>query len=80
MAAQLWVRVRADLPAVDEQIERGEFAPLREWLRENVHRHGRTFEPREVLRRVTGEELQVAPLIGYLRSKLADAGVLPAAV
>jgi carboxypeptidase Taq len=80
MAAQLWVRVRADLPGIDEQIERGEFAPLREWLRENVHRHGRTFEPREVLRRVTGEELQVAPLIGYLRAKLEDAGVLPAAV
>jgi carboxypeptidase Taq len=76
MSAQLWRRVRADLPALDEQLERGDFAPLREWLRENVHRHGRTFEPRELLRRVTGEELRVAPLVDYLRDKLEDAGVL----
>jgi carboxypeptidase Taq len=78
MAAQLWQRVRADLPELDEQLERGEFAPLREWLGEHVHRPGRTYEPRELLRRITGEELQVEPLIGYLRDKLADAGVLAA--
>jgi carboxypeptidase Taq len=76
MAAQLWQRLRADLPELDEQLERGEFGPLRDWLREHVHRHGRTFEPRELLRRITGEELQVAPLAEYLRAKLEDAGVL----
>jgi carboxypeptidase Taq len=80
MAAQLWQRVRADLPDLDAQIERGEFAPLREWLREHVHRHGRTFWPRELLRRITGEELQVAPLVAYLRGKLGDAGAVSAAV
>jgi carboxypeptidase Taq len=76
MAAQLWQRLRADLPLLDEQLERGDFAPLRDWLGEHVHRPGRTYEPRELLRRVTGEELQVQPLIGYLRAKLEDAGVL----
>jgi carboxypeptidase Taq len=76
MSAQLWQRLRADVPEIDEQLERGEFAPLRDWLREHIHRHGRTFEPRELLRRVTGEELRVDPLVGYLRDKLADAGVL----
>jgi carboxypeptidase Taq len=78
MAAQMWERVRADLPELDDQLERGEFAPLRDWLRENVHRHGRTFEPRELLRRITGEELRVEPLVDYLRAKLEDAGVLSA--
>jgi carboxypeptidase Taq len=76
MAAQLWERLRADLPELDGQLERGEFAPLREWLREHVHRHGRTFEPRELLRRITGEELRVEPLVSYLREKLTDTGVL----
>jgi carboxypeptidase Taq len=78
MAAQFWRRIASDLPELDSQLERGEFAPLVEWLREHVHRHGRTFEPRELLRRVTGEELRVSPLVDYLRAKLADAGLLPA--
>jgi carboxypeptidase Taq len=81
MAAQLWLVVRRELPDLDAQLARGEFAPLREWLREHVHRPGRTYEPRELLRRITGEELQVAPLVSYLRAKLADAGVVaPGAV
>jgi carboxypeptidase Taq len=79
MAAQLWERLADDLPEVDEQLERGEFAPVREWLREHVHRHGRTFTPRELLHRVTGEELRTEPFLRYLRAKLADAGVLTAA-
>jgi len=76
MAAQLWERARADLPDLDPAVEGGDFGPLREWLREHVHRHGRTFLPRELLRRVTGEELGVEPFLAYLRGRLDEAGVL----
>jgi carboxypeptidase Taq len=76
MAAQLWERLRADVPDVDEHLASGEFAPVREWLREHVHRHGRKFPPRELLRRVTGQELATEPFLRYLQEKLADSGVL----
>jgi len=51
VSVQLWERASADLGDLDEQFERGEFDPLREWLRENVHRHGRAFTPQELLQR-----------------------------
>ena len=76
IASQLWERIVEDLPDLDEQLQRGEFAPLREWLREHVHRHGRKFPPRELLRRITGDDLRVEPFLRYLREKLADAGTL----
>jgi carboxypeptidase Taq len=76
MASQLWERIEADVPEVWERIEAGDFAPLREWLRVNVHRHGRKLYPRELLARVTGEELRVEPFVTYLRAKLEDAGLL----
>ena len=76
MAAQLWERVEADVADVWERIEQGDFAPLREWLRVNVHVHGRKHYPRELLRRITGEELRVEPFVDYLRAKLEDAGLL----
>jgi carboxypeptidase Taq len=78
MSAQIWQRIGADLPDVQEQIAQGEFAPLREWLREHVHRHGRRYAPRELLRRVTGEGLRVEPFLDYLRAKLVRAGFLDA--
>ncbi len=79
MAAQLWETARAALPELDAQVERGEFVPLRTWLRDQIHVHGRKLPPPELLARVTGQELAVAPFLRYLREKLADAGVLTAA-
>ena len=76
VAAQLWETLRAELPDIDGQLERGEFGPLREWLGERVHAHGRKLQPPELLARVTGQQLAVAPFLRYLRDKLADAGVL----
>src|SRR5215210_4398021 len=70
IAAQLWVRVIADVPEIEAHIARGELAPLRGWLRENLHRHGRKFPPRELLERVTGDTLRPEPFLDYLRAKL----------
>ena len=77
MAAQLWDGLSAELPDIGEQLERGDFAPLREWLYDRVHVHGRKFTPPELLRRATGQELAVTPFLDYLSAKLRDAGVLP---
>jgi carboxypeptidase Taq len=72
ISAQLWEKISAEIPDVYEQIGRGEFAPLREWLRENVHRHGRKYLPRELLERITGGGLDPQPLLTYLRAKLGE--------
>lgn len=76
IAAQLWDRLRQDLPGIDADVEAGRFEPLREWLREHVHRHGRKFPPRELLQRTTGDALRAEPFLEYLEAKLASAGVL----
>jgi carboxypeptidase Taq len=76
LAAQLWVRLQDDLPDVDDLLARGDFVPIREWLREHVHRHGRKFPPRELVRRVTRRDLTIEPFLRYLREKLTDSGVL----
>jgi carboxypeptidase Taq len=72
LAAQLWERLRADLPDLDEEIEAGRFGPLRDWLREHVHRHGRKHMPHELVERVVGRPLDPQPLLRYLRVKLGE--------
>jgi carboxypeptidase Taq len=79
IGAQLWEKLQESVGDVDDLIEQGEFAPIRDWLRENVHRHGRRYPMPEMLRRATGNELSVEPFARYLRGKLEDAGVLTAA-
>ena len=72
MSVQIWEALREDVPDLDEQIEHGEFAALRAWLRDRLHRHGRKFTPKETLERVVGGPIDPGPYVGYLKSKLGD--------
>jgi len=71
ISVQIWERARADLGGLEEQFARGEFSPLRDWLRDEIYRHGSKYPPRELLRRVTGSELNPEPYLEYLRTKFA---------
>ena len=68
-AAQFFERARHDLGDLDEQFSRGEFAPMLDWLRKNIHRHGKRYTAGELARRVTGKPLEAAPLLRHLRAK-----------
>lgn len=72
IAGHLWQKAHQDIPDLQERIGAGELAPLREWLRENVHRHGSKFTSVELLERVVGEPVAVRPFVSYLKAKLAD--------
>jgi carboxypeptidase Taq len=72
ISLQMWERVREDLPDLDDQFEQGEFGSLGEWLRENVHRYGRKFTPKETLERATGSALDPGPYIRYLKDKVSE--------
>jgi carboxypeptidase Taq len=73
ISVQLWERIREDVTDLEDQIERGEFATLREWLGEHVHRHGRKFGPRGTLQRAVGASIDPEPYLRYLREKHAAA-------
>jgi carboxypeptidase Taq len=70
-SVQIWEAAARDLPELEEQIGRGEFAPLREWLGERVHALGRKFSPQETIRRATGSALAAKPYLDYLRRTYA---------
>ena len=73
ISAQIWERALIAIPDLPAQFERGEFSGLREWLRHNLHRHGRKFTPKETLEKVTGSKtIEVGPFVAYLRTKYGE--------
>ncbi len=69
MSGQLWDALTEQVAGVDDALAAGDCAPVRDWLRDNVHVHGRVLDPPELLERATGRALDPAPLLAYLRAK-----------
>ncbi|GEM86331.1 carboxypeptidase M32 [Meiothermus granaticius] len=67
--AQFFAQAERELGDLQELLARGGFATLLEWQREKIHRQGSRYWPRELLRQVTGEDLNPRYLIDYLNRK-----------
>ena len=72
ISAQLWEVIGRDIPDLTDQIRAGKFEALLGWLREKVHRHGRKFEPQELVQKVTGSKIDPAPYLRYLKEKFGQ--------
>jgi carboxypeptidase Taq len=72
LAAQFYAAALRAHPDIPNAIRAGEFAILREWLTENLYRHGRKFQPAEIVTRATGEPMTIKPYIAYLRGKYGE--------
>jgi carboxypeptidase Taq len=67
-AAQIFSAMKKDLD-FERLVEAGKFPDILNWLREKIHTKGRTLEPKDLLKEVTGEELNVDYFISYIREK-----------
>lgn len=72
-AVQIYDAARAEIPRLEDKIAKGEFAPLKAWLNEKIHRSG-SFHPSgdALMVAVTGKPLDPAVFLGYLRAKYTD--------
>lgn len=71
-AAQFFRKAEDDLGDLGALFERGEFRELLQWLRKNIHSQGSRYMPRDLVRTVTGEELNPHYLIDYLERKYVE--------
>ena len=72
MAAQLFATAEADLDDLRGSIQAGEFEPLSNWLRENVHHHGSRYTTDDLIQKVTGESFTAEYFIDYAERKFGE--------
>lgn len=68
-AAQFFHHADQALDDLEGLVIGGELRPLLDWLRTNIHQHGRRYPAAELCRRITGEELNVRYFLTYVREK-----------
>lgn len=69
ISVQIWERMEQDIAEAGEMIEKGEFDVMLEWLQNNVHRHGKKYQPQELIQKITGSKIDPQPYIRYLKKK-----------
>ncbi|WP_137283850.1 carboxypeptidase M32 [Halorussus salinisoli] len=72
LAAQLWATIEDELDDPRGLIREGNFDPLHDWFRENVHRHGQRYTTDELIREATGEDLTADYFLDYAEEKFGD--------
>ncbi len=68
-AAQFFKQALKDVPNLSEQIENGDTSNLLNWLRKNIHQHGKTYNADELCKKVTGEKLNFKYFMDYAKEK-----------
>jgi carboxypeptidase Taq len=60
------------MASLEADLAVGDYQPLLEWLRREVHQHGSIYTPGQLIERITGKPLGVEDHLSYLDQKLAE--------
>lgn len=69
LSAQIRNHILKDIPDFYEKILKLEFREIKNWLKNKIHYWGAMYPPKELIKRMLGEELNPAYFISYLEKK-----------
>ena len=77
-ASQFFDAAKDQLGDLDKLFASGDFAPMKQWLNEYIHRPGKCLAPGKLCETVTGQELSHESLIKHLKTKITGTYGSPA--
>jgi carboxypeptidase Taq len=77
LSAQFYAAALRAHPEIPEEIAAGRFGTLKDWLGQNLYRHGRKLKAEEIVQRATGEPMTIRPYMAYLGRKYGELYDLP---
>ncbi|MGD1060582.1 MAG: carboxypeptidase [Methanomassiliicoccales archaeon] len=64
-------KMNKDLKGWRKSVKKGDFSGVKSWLTTNVHSKGDTLDPAQLVKAVTGRDVEVQPFIDYLDRKFS---------
>lgn len=62
-------KMEGELPDWRDRVAAGSFSEVKGWLVENVHSYGDLYDPADLIRIITGQDLIIEPFLRYLDGK-----------
>jgi carboxypeptidase Taq len=70
--SQMLQVILKEMPEFFDLIKQGNLRPIIEWLKKHVHQVGNQYDPEELLKRISGEEINPKYFLQYLKSKYSQ--------
>jgi carboxypeptidase Taq len=71
-SGQILFTMQRDIPNWGGLLKKGDFHSIKQWLTENVYSQGKIYDPMDLLKKITGEEINVKHYIDYLDTKFSE--------
>lgn len=68
-AAQFYAQAKKEVKNLETEIEKGNTQPLLNWLRTNIHQHGKYYTAEQLCEKITGEKLNFKYFMEYAKRK-----------
>ena len=68
-SGQILATMEKDISDWKNQISNANFQNIKQWLTKNVHNHGNLYDPPDLIKRITKQELNVKTYLNYLYRK-----------
>ncbi len=68
-SAMLFTAMKKSIPSLNKEIAKGNFVPIQEWLKDNVHKHGARMFAKDIIKKATGKEITPLDFLEYLKEK-----------
>jgi carboxypeptidase Taq len=72
IAAQIYKSAEHDIDGLESKISDGDFGPLLNWLRKNIHSKGKLLKTEELVKEATGSKPSAKDFLEYIESKYRD--------
>ncbi len=66
---QMLEKMVAEIPGYKDYIAKGSFKEIKGWMVDNVHKYGNLYDPADLIKVITGDDLRIEPFIDYLDEK-----------
>jgi carboxypeptidase Taq len=64
--------IKKEIPTFNDLLRKGDFKPIIDWLIEKVHKPSNLYDPPELMKRISGEEINPKYFIEYLGEKFSS--------
>lgn len=70
-SGQILSTMKRAVPDWKDRLAKGDFKTIKQWLTHNVYNYGNLYDPADLLKKVTGEGINVEHYIDYLNAKFS---------